>query len=389
MKKNNGYVNVDRDIRDSFVWKNEKEFSKLQALMDIIMEARFSNEPIELNIKGRKIICNNNECIRSINGWGKRWHWTDKRVRYFLNGLVDERRISITNEVVALRIKVLRNDTVCDVVLGKVLGEVKSSGLLNKDNVCDTVVDTVKGEVCGKASNGGVLGEVFDTVLGEVKSSELKEKDNSDDTVLGEVCGEVLGNIIIKNKEEGSIKNILCEVPDSSGGKSKVEKNEEKEKEMLVLIDLAKKFHEVQKRNFPNHMKHLSEKDHEIGAQELERLIRLDDWDLETQIKPALRFCLTDEFWKPNLKKLANVRKKSSSNGQTKFGNLFDAYERSRKFKDPLKKDEWQPVEKFYFMHDEDDPVYGSNIKKKVWTREEVAEMKRKIAEGIPLTCHD
>lgn len=59
------------------------------------------------------------------------------------------------------------------------------------------------------------------------------------------------------------------------------------------------------------------------------------------------------------------------------------------KHKDPLKKDEWQPVEKFYFIHDEDDPVYGSNIKKKVWTREEVAEMKRKIAEGIPLTCHD
>lgn len=52
------------------------------------------------------------------------------------------------------------------------------------------------------------------------------------------------------------------------------------------------------------------------------------------------------------------------------------------KHNDPLKKDEWQPVEKFYEIHDPNHEVYGSNIKKKVWTPKEVAEIKRKTLLG-------
>ena len=104
--KNEGCIYVSVDVRETPIWNLDREYSKLQAWMDIVIESGLHDKPIEVDIKGRKIICDKNECIKSISDWSKRWNWTKVRVQRFINKLSEEGMIETTNEVVATKIRV-------------------------------------------------------------------------------------------------------------------------------------------------------------------------------------------------------------------------------------------------------------------------------------------
>ena len=59
------------------------------------------------------------------------------------------------------------------------------------------------------------------------------------------------------------------------------------------------------------------------GAETLSKLSRLDKYDFSTEVKPAIEWALQDEFWCKQLQSPASLRKKSQSNGNTKFDNIF------------------------------------------------------------------
>ena len=60
----------------------------------------------------------------------------------------------------------------------------------------------------------------------------------------------------------------------------------------------------------------------------LDKLVRIDGYDLKSQVTPVLRWVLTDDFWSVNLCSLAGLRSKSK-NGSTKFENIMRSYHQS------------------------------------------------------------
>ena len=54
-------------------------------------------------------------------------------------------------------------------------------------------------------------------------------------------------------------------------------------------------------------------------------LMRLDGFDLEEEIIPAVRWAVQDSFWSSQVRSLAQLRKKGR-NGDSKFSNLFGCF---------------------------------------------------------------
>lgn len=59
------------------------------------------------------------------------------------------------------------------------------------------------------------------------------------------------------------------------------------------------------------------------GAEVLFKLSRLDKYDFDTEIEPAIKWALQDSFWSKQIQSPASLRNKSKNNGSTKFDNIF------------------------------------------------------------------
>ena len=66
------------------------------------------------------------------------------------------------------------------------------------------------------------------------------------------------------------------------------------------------------------------------GAKTIDHLVRLDKYDFTNQIKPAIKWGIRDSFWSAQIRSLAPLREKGK-NGETKFTNIYDSWERSKK----------------------------------------------------------
>ncbi len=71
--------------------------------------------------------------------------------------------------------------------------------------------------------------------------------------------------------------------------------------------------------------KNPTKKDIDNGAATIDKLVRIDGYDLDGEIKPALRWAVKDDFWASQVRSLTPLRKKAK-NGDTKFNNLFGKY---------------------------------------------------------------
>jgi hypothetical protein len=91
------------------------------------------------------------------------------------------------------------------------------------------------------------------------------------------------------------------------------------------LLELSRLYHHEYHSRFPSLLKSVPQKLIENGATTIQRLVENDKYDLDAEIKPALRFALNDDFWQKQIRSLACLRNKSSSNGDTKFANLLAA----------------------------------------------------------------
>ena len=93
----------------------------------------------------------------------------------------------------------------------------------------------------------------------------------------------------------------------------------------------AQEWYKAYAARFPNLMKKVSPAMVHTGVDTIDRLVRLDGHDFHKEIKPALDWSIEDGFWSQNVRSLATLRKKSPSNGQTKFANLLASYYRDNK----------------------------------------------------------
>ena len=90
-KKRQGYIYLERQIRDNWVW-SKKPFSQGQAWIDMIMMAGYEDKTIEFD--GRPMRIRRGEFITSMRKLSERWGWSTKKVSRFLNDLERDHMVS-------------------------------------------------------------------------------------------------------------------------------------------------------------------------------------------------------------------------------------------------------------------------------------------------------
>jgi hypothetical protein len=106
-----GYVALWRKFSDHEFWTERRIFSKAEAWIDILWSARHRQEQANVTIGMTIVECGYAQVVRSTREWGKRWSWSESKVRRFL-GLC-EKLFMIRLETVAnvTRLTVLNYET--------------------------------------------------------------------------------------------------------------------------------------------------------------------------------------------------------------------------------------------------------------------------------------
>jgi len=106
----NGFVGLPNHFFNETFWQERRPFSKAEAWIDIVKEARWSYKPTVVPIGLRKISCERGQCIKSLETWASRWKWSKSRVRRFLAVLRNRRDIDTENVAKTTRITVCNYD---------------------------------------------------------------------------------------------------------------------------------------------------------------------------------------------------------------------------------------------------------------------------------------
>ena len=116
-----GYFALYRKIKDHPFYKEKRVFSKYEAWIDLLMDARHKKKPKQIVIGMRTIECGYGQCIKSLRTMGERWGWTAKKVSRFLNLLENMGQIRHENVTVTTRITILNyskydmTGNICDI----------------------------------------------------------------------------------------------------------------------------------------------------------------------------------------------------------------------------------------------------------------------------------
>ena len=88
------YIKISRSLFSSFLWKENRSFTRFEAWLDLIKEACFIDQDKQL-VNGKLIILNRGQLIASVRYLVKRWKWSNSKVCDFLELLRSQDMISI------------------------------------------------------------------------------------------------------------------------------------------------------------------------------------------------------------------------------------------------------------------------------------------------------
>ena len=125
-----GWVSIHRGIQDNWLWKDEREFSRLEAWLDILLNV--NHTPKKVLIKNTLIEVGRGESLRSLDTWGKRWNWNKSRVRRFFNLLQKDSMIVTKN------VRVTTLLTVCKYDSYQTIGNASETQMKRKRNASET-----------------------------------------------------------------------------------------------------------------------------------------------------------------------------------------------------------------------------------------------------------
>ena len=89
-----GYIKLSRKFFSNDMWNEARTFSSCEAWLDLIQSARFEATPRMESIGGREVVVCRGQFAASIRFLAKRWQWSEKKVRSFLNHLKREGMIT-------------------------------------------------------------------------------------------------------------------------------------------------------------------------------------------------------------------------------------------------------------------------------------------------------
>jgi len=105
--ENNGYFPLYRKFQQHPFWKEKRSFSKAEAWIDLLWEARHQEDPVEVVIGMNVLVCNYGESLKSVRTWAKRWGWGEAKTHRFLKLLKKMGQIETVSETVTTRITIL------------------------------------------------------------------------------------------------------------------------------------------------------------------------------------------------------------------------------------------------------------------------------------------
>ena len=94
MENDKGFIKLSRRFFSNAMWIEARTFSGCEAWLDLIQSARFDATPRKVSIGGREVVVCRGQFAASIRFLAKRWQWSEKKVRSFLNHLKREGMIT-------------------------------------------------------------------------------------------------------------------------------------------------------------------------------------------------------------------------------------------------------------------------------------------------------
>lgn len=108
---NKGFIQLPRSVLDEFLWQERREYSKFEAWLDIVMFARWSDEPTEVVIGNAVYTVKRGEQIRSLRTLSTTWNWNISKVRRFLKMIENRHRVVTKSDTQTTRISICDFDT--------------------------------------------------------------------------------------------------------------------------------------------------------------------------------------------------------------------------------------------------------------------------------------
>ena len=104
-----GWISIHRKLKDHWIYKDNRVFSKFEAWIDILLEVNHSE--VKTVIKETLFTVKRGESINSLDTWARRWNWNKSKVRRFLKLLQNDSMIELKNEHKTTRLTVCNYDS--------------------------------------------------------------------------------------------------------------------------------------------------------------------------------------------------------------------------------------------------------------------------------------
>ena len=86
-----GWIKLHRSIRDNWLYKEKRQFSRFEAWIDLLLEANHKDNRFPL---GNEIVeCERGQLVTSIRKLENRWGWSNTKIKNFLNLLQEDEMI--------------------------------------------------------------------------------------------------------------------------------------------------------------------------------------------------------------------------------------------------------------------------------------------------------
>ena len=112
MKQPKGWISLHRTIEDHWLYPKNREFTKYEAWIDILLETNHSEQKVL--IKDALITCKRGESIRSMKEWAKRWNWSKSKVKRFFDLLQSDSMIEYKSVQITTHLTVCNYDNYQD-----------------------------------------------------------------------------------------------------------------------------------------------------------------------------------------------------------------------------------------------------------------------------------
>lgn len=174
-----GYVKLSRKFFSNDLWKEARTFNRCEAWLDLIQLARYEDEPQKDCVGKRTVVYGRGQYPASISFLSKRWKWSYKKVRCFLEYLTRQEMISI-ERLQGVNIITLRKydeynprGTIRGTIEGTIKGTIKGTDNEFETNPLDTPKGTIEGTDRG-------------TIRGTIRGTNTNKGNNNKETLSKE-----------------------------------------------------------------------------------------------------------------------------------------------------------------------------------------------------------